>query len=48
MTRVTVKATGNSRFEGDKFPVFFWKIPENSRLELMTYLLADTLIIARK
>jgi len=28
--------TGNSRFEGDKFPVPFWKNPENFRLELMT------------
>jgi len=23
---------GNSRFEGDEFPVLFWKNPENSRL----------------
>src|SRR6218665_4078142 len=43
-----IRATGNSRFEGDKFPVIFWKNPENSRLELMTYLLANTFIIARK
>ena len=27
-----------SRFEGDKFPVLSWKNPENSHLELMTYL----------
>src|SRR6218665_689717 len=32
------RATGNSRFEGEKFPVLFWKNPENSRLELMTYI----------
>ena len=30
-----VMATGNSRFEGNKFPVLFWKNHENSRLELM-------------
>ena len=36
------------RFEGDKLPTFFWKNPENSRLELMTHLLANTFIIARK
>ena len=29
----TSRITGNSRFEGDKFPVLFWKNPENSRLE---------------
>jgi len=34
---------GNSRFEGDKFPVLFWKIPENCRLELMTYLQCNTI-----
>ena len=42
------RATGNSRFEGDKFPVLFLKNPENSRLELMTYLLANTFIFDRK
>ena len=42
------RATGNSRFEGDKFQVVFSKNPENSRYELMTYLQANTLIIARK
>jgi len=30
------RATGNSRFEGCKFRVLFWKNPENSRLELTT------------
>jgi len=34
------RATENSRFEGDKFQVLFWKNPENSRLELTTYLQA--------
>jgi len=42
------RAAENSRFEGDKFPVLFWKNPENSRLELTTYLQANTSIIARK
>ena len=45
-----VRDTGNSRFEGDKFQVLFWKNPENSRLELMTYSQANTFIrpFARK
>jgi len=30
-------ASENSRFEGDKFPVLFWKNPENSRLEFTTF-----------
>src|SRR6218665_2464695 len=42
------RATGNSRFKGDNFPVLYWKIPENSRLELITYLHEKTFIIARK
>jgi len=33
-------ATGNYRFEGDKFPVLLWQNPDNSRLELITYLQA--------
>jgi len=44
----TARATGNSCFEGDKIPVLFWKNSENSCLELMTYLRANTFIIARK
>jgi len=28
------RATGISRFEGDKFPVVFWKNPENSRCKI--------------
>ena len=32
---------GNSRFEGDEFPVLFWKNPENFRLQLKTYLQAN-------
>jgi len=31
---VDARDTGNSRFEGDKFPVLFWKIPENSRFKI--------------
>jgi len=46
--RDVARATGNSRFESDKFPVLVWKNPENSRLELMTFLQANTFIIARK
>jgi len=42
------RATGNSRFKVDKFPVLFWKNPENSRLELMTSLQANKFIFARK
>src|SRR6218665_582502 len=42
------RATGNSRFEGYKFPVLFSKTPENSRFQLITYLHANALIIARK
>jgi len=45
---LSLRATGNSRLEGDKFPVLFWKNPENSRLESTTYLQANTSIIARK
>ena len=45
---IMIRATRNSSFEGDKFPVLFWKNPENSRFELMTYLQANTLNIARK
>jgi len=37
---VNTRATGNSRFEADKFPVLFWKNPENSRLEVITYIQA--------
>jgi len=32
------RVPGNFCFECDKFPVLLWKNPENSRLELMTYL----------
>ena len=46
--KLETRATGNSRFEGDKFPVLFWKNPENSHLELMTYLQVNRFIIARK
>jgi len=41
---VDVRATGNSRFEGDKFPVLFWKNPENSRLELVANKIGDTFL----
>ena len=44
----TCRATGNSCFEGDRFPVLFWKNCKNSRLELMTYLQANMFIFARK
>jgi len=46
--QLSSRATGNSSFEGDKFPVLFWKNPENSRLELITYQQANTCIIVRK
>ena len=30
---IETRATENFRFEGEKFPVLFWKNPENSRLQ---------------
>jgi len=45
---ILARAAGNSRFEGDKFPVLRWKNHENSRLELIIYSQANMLIIARK
>src|SRR6218665_1712436 len=34
ITRAYSRATGFSRLEGDKFPVVFWKNPENSRCKI--------------
>jgi len=48
LATLATRATGNSHFKGDKFLVLFWKNPENSHLELMTYLQANTFIITRK